>query len=279
MPLPLPPVLYEDDAVVAFAKPCGVLVGPDRWDKERPYLMRAVHEHPEYGEQVANVHRLDADTSGIILCAKGKEVLHILASQFEQHKVTKVYHALVRVNLPEHRQAVKPTDEEPVTPVVTQIVSFPPNGQVADEEGFYKLDIPLGDDPSRTGKMRADRRYGKPAQTLVAIRERYRGGVALVECRPQSGRTHQIRVHLAAAGLPIVADPFYSTNEPLYLSAIKPRYKQDADRRERPLLERLALHAAALTFRHPVSQEEVTLSCDFPEDMALALKLLRKFGA
>lgn len=278
--MPLPPILFEDDAIVAFAKPCGMLVSPDRWDKERPYLMRAVHEYPDYGERVANVHRLDADTSGIILCAKGKEALHLLASQFEQHKVTKTYHALARLNLPEHRPAPRATApaEDTAPPVVTQIVSFPPRDQAPDAEGFYLLDIPLGEDPSRTGKMRADRRFGKPAQTQVAIRERYRGGVALVECRPLSGRTHQIRVHLAAAGMPIVADPFYSANEPLFLSAIKPRYKQDADHRERPLLDRLALHATALTFKHPATQEPITLTCDYPEDLALALKLLRKFG-
>lgn len=281
MPMPLPPILFEDDAIVAFAKPCGMLVSPDRWDKERPYLMRAVHEHPDYGESVANVHRLDADTSGIILCAKGREALHVLASQFEQNKVTKTYHALVRLNTPEHRAPqrsdVEPTENTP--PIITQIVSFPPHGQTQDEDGFYLINIPLGQDHARAGKMRPDRRFGKPAQTHVAIRERYRGNVALVECRPLTGRTHQIRVHLAAAGMPIVADPFYSANEPLFLSAIKPRYKQDADRRERPILDRLALHASALTFTHPLSQQPITLTCDFPEDIALSLKMLRKFGA
>ena len=67
--MPLPPILYEDDVLVAFDKPSGMLVAPDRWDKQRENLMGLVHDHPRYGHGVANVHRLDADTSGLLICA------------------------------------------------------------------------------------------------------------------------------------------------------------------------------------------------------------------
>src|SRR5690606_7203222 len=76
--MPLPPIIFEDDALIAFDKPSGLLVAPDRWDKQRENLMGMVHAHPRFGHGVANVHRLDADTSGLLLCAKTKPALDFL---------------------------------------------------------------------------------------------------------------------------------------------------------------------------------------------------------
>ena len=113
------------------------------------------------------------------------------------------------------------------------------------------------------------------------MRERFpraagRPGLALVECRPQTGRPHQVRLHLAVAGAPVLNDLLYGNDTRLLLSDLKRGYKGRDD--ERPLINRLALHAASLTFTHPVSREQTTLSAPRPKDFAVALKYLQKFA-
>src|ERR1043165_8631069 len=109
----LPPVLFEDDAVIAFDKPSGLLIAPDRWDKSRENLMGLVHD--KMGHGVANVHRLDADTSGIVLCAKTKPALDFLSGQFQGRTAQKRYLAL-SVVLPEERSMKLPTPVVPRLP-------------------------------------------------------------------------------------------------------------------------------------------------------------------
>lgn len=237
----LPPVLLEDAAVLVFDKPSGLLVAPDRWDKTRANLMGAVHA--ARGEQVNNVHRLDADTSGVLLCAQTLDALRHLTEQFERHTVEKRYVALVAG----HPQADR-----------------------------FTIDQPLGDDPRRPGRMRLDAGQGKPALTEVVVLERFRGH-AFVECRPHTGRTHQLRVHLAAVGCPIVADPFYGGAPAVFLSALKPGYRHKRDEPERPLLGRLALHARALSFDHPATGVRTTVEAPQPKEFSVALKYLREF--
>jgi 23S rRNA-/tRNA-specific pseudouridylate synthase len=98
--MPFPPVIFEDASLIAFDKPSGMLVAPDRWDKKRENLMGLVHD--KMGHGVANVHRLDADTSGLLLCAKSKVALDFLSGQFQSKTVQKKYHAFVVV-LPAER--------------------------------------------------------------------------------------------------------------------------------------------------------------------------------
>src|SRR5262245_55185435 len=100
--MPLPPILFEDDTLIAFDKPSGLLVAPDRWDKTRENLMGLVHAHPKYGRTVANVHRLDAQTSGILVCTKNKVALDFVSGQFQSKTVEKKYHAFVAVLPPEN---------------------------------------------------------------------------------------------------------------------------------------------------------------------------------
>jgi 23S rRNA pseudouridine1911/1915/1917 synthase len=120
------------------------------------------------------------------------------------------------------------------------------------------------------------RRGGKASVTDFTTRERF-GRFALLECRPLTGRTHQIRVHLAAAGAPVLNDPIYGDPESrLLLSDLKRGYKGRDD--EKPLIARLALHAAELVIKHPATREPVTLSAPLPHDFEIALKYLRKFG-
>lgn len=235
----LPPVIYEDDALIVFDKPSGLLVAPDRWDKARVNLMGEVHA--KLGHHVANVHRLDADTSGLLLCAKTKPALDVLSGQFQSKTVTKIYHALV--------------------------VGAP----ALDD---YTVDFVLKEDEAAPGRMCVVKKHGKAAVTQFRVLERF-GAFALVECRPLTGRTHQLRVHLAASGTPILNDPFYGNDTRLLLSGLKRGYKGRAD--EKPLITRLALHASELTVAHPVAREPLTVRSPLPKEFEVALKYLRKF--
>lgn len=256
--MPLPKIIHEDEAVLVFDKPSGLLVAPDRWDKQRENLMGLVHA--ELGRHVANVHRLDADTSGLLLCAKTKPALDFLSGQFQSKTVRKLYHAMVAV-LPVE-QAMK---------VVAPVRDA--NGTLPEQ---FVVDLALGQDEAHPGRMRIFRRRGgKPAVTEFTVLENF-GRFAFVACRPQTGRTHQLRVHLAAAGAPILDDPFYGDPEiKLLLSGLKRGYKGRDE--EKPLIDRLALHASELTFTHPDTREPFTVASPLPHAFEVALKYLRKF--
>jgi 23S rRNA-/tRNA-specific pseudouridylate synthase len=120
-------------------------------------------------------------------------------------------------------------------------------------------------------------RDGKKALTRFVVREDF-GGLALVECRPQTGRTHQIRVHLLSAGFPILGDPLYGGGRRLYLSQMKRDYRPKPDEEERSLTPRLALHAWRLELPHPATGEPFAAEAPMPKDMEVALKHLRRHG-
>jgi RluA family pseudouridine synthase len=236
---PLPPVVFEDDALIAFDKPSGLLIAPDRRDKSRVNLMDLVGEAMGHG--VANVHRIDADTSGLVLFAKTKPALDFLSGQFQSKSVEKIHAALV--------------------------VGAPPLD-------IFTVDFVLKEDEAAPGRMCVVKKHGKAAVTEFRVLGRF-GKFSHLECRPLTGRTHQIRVHLAASGTPILNDRIYGNDTPLLLSELKPRYKGRDE--ERPLISRLALHAGSLTFTHPVSRERTTLTAPSPNDFSVALKYLHKY--
>jgi RluA family pseudouridine synthase len=236
----LPPVIYEDETMIAFDKPSGLLVAPDRWDKKRVNLMGLVHD--KMGHQVANVHRLDADTSGVLLCSKTKPALDYLSGQFQSKTVEKKYLAM--------------------------IVGAP-------EEEAFTVDAPITEDEHKPGKMKVVRKAGKPSVTEFKVLERF-GRFTWIECRPLTGRTHQLRVHLASKGWPILNDVFYGDPEAkLLLSQLKRGYKGRAD--EKPLIDRLALHASELVVKHPATREPVLITAPLPHEFEVGLKYLRKF--
>ncbi len=257
--MPLPPVIYEDASLIAFDKPSGMLVAPDRWDKQRENLMGLVHD--KLGHGVANVHRLDADTSGLLLCAKSKTALDFLSGQFQSKTVTKKYHAFVVVLPAEHAMKV-------IAPIRDVAGALP---------DAFNVDLSLGEDERQKGRMRVFKgRGGKECLSEFRTLEKF-GRFAFVECRPHTGRTHQLRVHLAAAGAPILNDPFYGDVEiKLLLSELKRRYKGRDE--EKPLIARLALHATELTLKHPETKEPFTITAPLPHEFEVALKYLRKFA-
>lgn len=257
--MPLPPILFEDDSMIAFDKPSGLLIAPDRWDKQRENLMALVHA--KYGHGVANVHRLDADTSGLLLCAKTKPALDFLSGQFQGKTVQKKYLAFAVVLPVEEAMKV-------VAPVRDATGTLPDS---------FSVDLALGEDERQPGRMRVFKgRGGKESLTEFKVQERF-GRFVFLECHPLTGRTHQIRVHLAAAGAPVLNDPFYGDPEiKLLLSELKRRYKGREE--EKPMIARLALHASELTLKHPVTKDPVTLSAPLPHEFEVALKYLRKFA-
>ena len=244
--MPLPPVLFEDEFLIAFDKPSGLPVGGDRKNQHRANLTALVRE--KLGEGIANVHRIDEEVSGLVLYAKTKPALDFISGQFQSKTVIKLHHALV-VGIP-----------------------------AVDE---YTVDFFLKEDEGKPGTVCVVKKHGWASETAFTVAAKFpqstgRPGFAHVECRPSTGRMHQIRVHLASSGTPILNDPLYGGGTELFLSSLKRGYKGRDD--EKPLISRLALHAGGLTFTHPLSREKLTLTSPLPNDFSVALKYLGKFA-
>lgn len=247
------PVLYEDEYLMAIEKPSGLLTSPDRYDPERPNLMRLLHSHIARGvpwakergmSYLANAHRLDFETSGVLLLARTKPVLTDLANLFGSEKPEKVYFAVAQ-------------------------------GSPVDDT--FKVDAKLAPHPTRPGVMRVDPKNGKRSLTDFKVLTRFRGFTAL-ECRPRTGRTHQIRIHLRWIQMPLVADRVYGGG-PLWLSEIKPDYRARKTKEEKPLLGRVALHARTLSLDHPVTGKRLVIESPLPKDLKVALKYLEKYAS
>lgn len=244
-------ILYEDDAVVAVNKPAGLasIPGRDESDSVLERLGRQLHL-PTTGEQdprVRVVHRLDKDTSGVLLFAKTIDAQRHLSHQFQNNTVAKEYVAFVI-------------------------------GRPAEQTG--EIDAPIGPDRQRVGAMKIDKR-GKPARTQWTIQETFRG-LTLVRAMPKTGKTHQIRVHLQHIGHPLAVDPLYGTTPDekgpgIFLSRFKRDYRLGKWQEEKPLIARLTLHAEKLTITLP-SGEQRTITAEIPKDFLATLKMLRKHG-
>jgi len=219
-------IIHADDHVLVVNKPSGLPVLPDGWEKDAPYLVKLLEQ--EFGK-IFIVHRLDKITSGVMVFARDAESHRALNIQFENREAEKVYHAIMEGNPKWDEKTAK---------------------------------HPLRADVGKKHRTAVDDKNGKPAETRFRVIKRYqanpeqgRGVAALVEAKPVTGRTHQIRVHAYALGHPLLGDGLYGAEETI-------------------LIGRPALHAHSLTITHPKTNQRLTFTAERPEDFAITLKLL-----
>ena len=237
-------ILYEDEALLVVDKPAGMVVHPaaGHWEGT---LVNALLYHCRDLSGIGGVlrpgivHRLDKGTSGLMVVAKSDQAHRGLAGQFKRREVKKTYQALVY-------------------------------GDPREEEG--RMDSAVGRHPTDRKRMSTRSRRGRSAVTIWRVRERY-GAAALLDVEIETGRTHQIRVHLTEMGYPVVGDGIYggtgrirTVDDPAVRARIK---KQD----------RQALHAGRLLFAHPVTGEEMRFASPLPPDMAGLCEFLRARSA
>ncbi|MEX1024598.1 MAG: RluA family pseudouridine synthase [Planctomycetota bacterium] len=237
-------VLFEDADVVAFDKAPGIAVEPERWFPDRPTVAASLLAWAQArgGDMRPRLaHRLDKDTSGVMLAAKHLEAERALRVAFEERRVEKAYIALVE-------------------------------GEFPDEA--LSITKPLGPDRRQSGRM-VVASSGKPAVTEVRLVRPFRG-YSLVEARPRTGRTHQIRVHLASEGFPLAVDPLYGRRTALRLSELKAGYRAKKGREERPLIDRLTLHAERLSLGADVLGHPIEVEAPLPKDFERVAKQLSK---
>jgi len=253
-------IIYEDDWLLAVNKPPDIIVHPARGHQSGTLVNALVHHCRKLSGAGGHlrpgiVHRLDRDTSGIIMVVKDDSIHREMARQFHDREVHKEYLA-----------------------VCEGIIEL--DGDV--------IDAPLGPDKRDSEKMAVREDVGKEARTVYEVVERMicaprrrrsserdlkRGGFTLVRCLPHTGRTHQIRVHMQWIGHPVVADSLYGFRDAVYLSDLTGAEPQPA---EEPLLERQALHARRLTVYHPILRRQICFEAEVPGDMQRFISAVRE---
>ena len=219
-------VVHEDPDLLVINKPAGLVVHPGNGNRTGTLLNALLSRHPELAllPRAGIVHRLDKDTSGLMVVARTLEAQTALVRQLQAHSVSRTYLAIAAGDLTQHR----------------------------------KVDAPVGRHPTQRTRM-AVVASGKPAVTHIHIRQRG-GNWTLIECSLETGRTHQIRVHLDAIGYPLLGDPVYGTGR-------HARVPVDVVAR----FHRQALHAWRLALDHPSRPERLSWQAEPPADFAALL--------
>ena len=243
-------ILRQTDNWVAVAKPVGLAVIPGR--AETDSVLEALGRQlgvPSSGSadpRVRVVHRLDKETTGVLLFALNTTAQRHLCHQFQNNTVEKQYLAIVV-------------------------------GRVEKDEG--DIETQIGEHPNSALKMAVVRHGGRPARTLYRVEQRYRQ-YTLVRLFPKTGKTHQIRVHMAHLGHPLAIDPLYyagRNTDGLFLSRFKRDYRLTRGEEERPLISRLPLHAESLAFTD-LNGDRIVIQAPLLKDMRATLNMLGKHG-
>ncbi len=237
-------VIYEDEAIIVVNKQADLAIHPGP-GRSRGTLVNGLVYHFNRLSRVAGesrpgvVHRLDKDTTGVLVVAKTDRDHSRISKQFELREVQKEYVAIV--------YGVVPFDSDYVN-------------------------HPIARHRHHRERMAVDPVHGKPSSTFYAVVERFRR-FSIVRAHPRSGRTHQIRVHLTSIGHPIVSDATYARRKSLRLSEINPDHAGE----DQVLMVRQALHAHRLSFTHPRTEEKVSFMAEIPADMLSAMEALREY--
>jgi RluA family pseudouridine synthase len=228
-------IIYEDDNFIIINKPPYIPSLDERFIESTNILQLA----REYNPDARVGHRLDRETSGVMALTKNDEAYRHLSIQFERRKTEKIYHAIA-------------------------------NGVHKFEN--HKVDAPLI--KKETAIAHIDREEGKEAITYFTTLKAFQKHT-LLECRPVTGRMHQIRIHAAYTKAPLVADELYHGKN-VYLSSLKKNYNMSQkEEMEQPIIKRFALHAYNLKFEN-LNGEQMSFTAEYPKDFAVLLKLLEK---
>ncbi len=232
-------IIFENDDLVAINKPGGLLTIPDREQSEKSLKEFLVDK---YGS-IFTVHRLDKDTSGLVIFAKNETSHRYLSKLFEDRKVEKYYLGIV-IGSPENKKG--------------------------------EIDAPIAEHGVNKGMMTVNRN-GKPSLTSYEVLEADKH-YSLVSFQSHTGRTHQIRVHSKNIGHPLACDPMYGDGKPIMLSSFKKKFKlSQHDDIERPMISRLALHSYKLAFDQP-NGERLELEAPMPKEFRVLMLQLKKHG-
>jgi len=230
-------IVFEDADMVAINKPAGLLTIPDRMQSEKS-LKEYLKD--KYGE-IFTVHRLDKDTSGLVIFAKNETAHKYLSRLFEERQVEKYYLGIV-IGSPENKTGM--------------------------------IDAPITEHLQHKGTM-VVHRNGKPSQTSYEVLDANKH-YSLVSFQLHTGRTHQIRVHAKHIGHPLAHDPLYGDGKPVLLSSIKKKFRLSKhDEEERPMINRLALHSYKLIF-NKMNGERITLEAGMPKEFRALMQQLKK---
>ncbi len=239
-----PWLLHRDENLLILSKPAGLPVDREESDLPSVFDYLVLSGEAAEDEPLATPYPLDWDASGVLLVARGADILDRLERQIAAGCLELRYLVLVR-------------------------------GRPPQESGT--INSPLLDPGRGGGSVRLRREGGRAATTEWRLRELY-VGFALLECIPRSAVRSQIRVHLQAAGMPLVVDPRYGGGAELLLSSFKVGYRPSRRREERPLIARPTLHAQSVRLEHPVSGQQMLFEATLPKDMRAAIHQLDRFG-